>query len=147
MAPASLLIHNDAEWLLDGDGDWDGNNGSGGIDVATLRLVHPSVPAFAAETLGARSLRNLYAVDKQSTDRLPCPSAQTLRRLLPAYADAAHAMTDIAEVADAVGASGMEVTLDLRTYPARSLLLPQLAGFQGPAITVRLIGISLMPKP
>ena len=130
MAPASLLIHNDAEWLLGGDGDGGGGGGGGGIDASNLRLVHPSVPGFAAEILGARSLRNLYAVDKQSTDRLPCPSAQTLRRLLPAYGDAAHALMDIAEIADTVGASGMEVRLDLRKYPSRSLLLPQLAGFQ-----------------
>ena len=57
-----------------------------------------SVPAAAAEILGARSLRNLYAVNQQSTDRLPCPSAGTLRRLLPAYGDAAHVLADIAEV-------------------------------------------------
>ena len=90
-------------------------------------------------------MRPWEEVDKQSTDRLPCPSAFTLRRLLPAYADAAHVLTDIAEVADAVGARGMEVTLDLRQYPARSLLLPALAGFQGPAITVKLTGVSLTP--
>jgi hypothetical protein len=29
--------------------------------------------------------------------------------------------------------------------PARSLLLPALAGFQGPAITVKLTGVSLTP--
>ena len=92
MAQASLLIHNDAEWLLG-----DGGGGGDGIDVSNLRLVHPSVPAAAAEILGARSLRNLYAVDQQSTDRLPCPSAGTLRRLLPAYGDAAHVLADIAE--------------------------------------------------
>ena len=146
MAPASRLIHNDADWLpATSASDQKRRRRRRGIDASNLRLVHSSVSASAAEVLGARSLRNLYAVDKQSTDRLPCPSAQTLRRLLPAYGDAAHALMDIAEIADAAGASGMEVRLDMRKYPSRSLLLPQLAGFQGPAITVRLAGVSLTP--
>ena len=146
MGPASALVHNDADWLLRGEDDEEGageGGGGGVIDASGLRLVHPSVPSAAAEALGCRSLRELYAVDKQSTDRLPCPSAQTLRRLLPAYDDAAYVLSDIAEIADATGASGVEVCLDMTEYPSRSLLLPQLAPFQGPAITARLVGVSL----
>ena len=151
MAPASALVHNDAEWLLGGgdaaadddDDDAKTRASSGGVDVSALRLTHPSVPCAIAEALGARSLRALYAVDKSSTDRLPCPSAATLRRLLPAYDDRAHAFSDVAEVADVVCARGLEISLDLKTYKSRSLLLPQLAQFQGPAVTIRLPGVSL----
>ena len=50
------------------------------------------------------------------------------------------------EIADAVGAREIEVALDTRTYPATSLLLPQLADFQGPAVTVKITGASLQPE-
>ena len=88
----------------------------------------------------------MFAVDKRSTDRLPCPSAQTLRRLLPMYNDSAFFLADVAEVADAAGARGIEVALDANTYPARSLLLPQLAAFQGPAVTVKFTGAPCSPR-
>ena len=133
MTPAAALVNNDADWLAEGA-------------RGTCRLVHPSVSQLAAEVLGARSLRDMFAVDKGSTDRLPCPSELTLRRLLPMYNDSAFFLADVVEIADAVGAREIEVALDTRTYPAMSLLLPQLADFQGPAVTVKITGASLQPE-
>ena len=133
MTPAAALVNNDADWLAEGA-------------RGTCRLVHPSVSQLAAEVLGARSLRDMFAVDKGSTDRLPCPSELTLRRLLPMYNDSAFFLADVVEIADAVGARDIEVALDIRTYPATSLLLPQLADFQGPAVTVKITGASLQPE-
>ena len=62
------------------------------------------------------------------------------------YNDSAFFLADVAEVADAAGARGIEVALDANTYPARSLLLPQLAAFQGPAVTVKITGAPLQPE-
>ena len=107
--------------------------------------MHASVPLRVAEALGARSLRELYAVDQSSVDRLPCPSANTLRRCVATFDDGAFRFSDLAEIADAAGAREMEVTLDLTRYPARSLLRPQLAGFQGAALAVTFRGVSLTP--
>lgn len=50
------------------------------------------------------------------------------------------ALQDIAEVADAAGAAGMEVFLDERQHGTQSLLQPGLAAMQGPALCVRIPG-------
>jgi hypothetical protein len=108
-----------------------------------LRLVHPSVPNAVAERLGARSLRYLFLVDKEMTDRLACPPAAALATLLAGYDDASSLLYDILDVADAVGASGVEFTLDERTHGRQSLLSPGLAACQGPALLARIEGVVL----
>jgi sacsin len=167
MAPARELTRNDAEWLLGerkGDEDEDGaGDGAAVAEESALRFAHERVSASSAAALGARSLRELYAVDQASTDRLPCPSASVVRAFLEASApfpdgdskarvsvssdeDAqrmthfaiAAAATDILGIAEAAGAAVATVTLDVRSYATRSLLQPQLAGYQGPAIVFTL---------
>jgi hypothetical protein len=167
MAPARELTRNDAEWLLGerkGDEDEDGaGDGAAVAKESALRFAHERVSASSAAALGARSLRELYAVDQASTDRLPCPSASVVRAFLEASApfpdgdskarvsvssdeDAqrmthfaiAAAATDILGIAEAAGAAVATVTLDVRNYATRSLLQPQLAGYQGPAIVFTL---------
>ena len=84
MAPARELTRNDAEWLL---GERKGHEGADAHAESTLRFVHERVSGATAAALGARSLRELYAVDQASTDRLPCPSASVVRAFLEASAD------------------------------------------------------------
>jgi sacsin len=130
MAPAAELLFNDAAWLAGGGGD-------------ELRLVHPLVPNAAAERLGSRSLRYIFLVDTELTDRLACPPAAALAKLLAGYDDAICMLLDILDVADCAGATGVTFTLDERQHGRTSLLTPALAAFQGPALLVRLEGAAL----
>ena len=134
MAPAAELLFNDASWLAPTDGSTEGTH---------LRLVHPSVPLPAAERLGAKSLRLMFLVDQKQTDRLPCPPAASIATLLSGYQDVDCLLWDLLEVADAAGATSVEVTLDARQHGRQSLLAPLLAPFQGPALMVRFGGVSL----
>ena len=130
LTPASELLFNDASWLAP-DGAAEGGENQ-------LRLVHSCVSLAAAERLGAKSLRLLFLVDQQMTDRLPCPPAAGIASLLGGYQDADCLLWDLLEVADAAGATSVEVTLDTRQHGKQSLLSPLLAPFQGPALMVRL---------
>jgi hypothetical protein len=109
MICARDLTHNDAEWLLNGDitgdsvridtGDTKGSPGSTGTydgtgdlgtadstgitkSPPTLRFTHASISQAAASKLGARSLRELFAVDQSSTHRIQCPSGPAVRAFL-----------------------------------------------------------------
>jgi len=82
-------------------------------------------------------------MNTRMTADLPCAPAAMLAPLLASAAEdgVSHALHDIAEVADAVGAETMEVTLDCRQHGGDSVLLPGLADFQGPAICITLPGM------
>lgn len=117
LAPATDLIYNDASWLASGE--------------EGLRLVHETVPNSAAERLGARSLRFMHVVDKELSMDLPCPPAADIAEALGASAgDIKHLLSDILEVADCLGCTRVDVTLDARTHGRQSLLQPNLAAFQ-----------------
>lgn len=132
--PASELIFNDAAWLASGDGD------------EGLRLVHDAVSLSAAERLGARSLRFMHVVDKELSADLPCPpAAEIAGALSAASADIKHFLSDLLEVADCLGCTRVDVTLDTRTHGRQSLLQPNLAAFQGPALLVRLRSVDGRP--
>jgi sacsin len=121
---ADDLVFNDAAWLAD-----DGETGP--------RLVHPDVQNEVAEKLGARSLRYLFLVDQEMTSDVPCPGLGLTRMVND---DRKLVLFDLLEVADVAGARRVEVLVDGREHPRQSLLQPNLAPFQGPAIVVRMDG-------
>jgi hypothetical protein len=65
LAPASLLAYNDVPWMLDGGGGDvvpavsapDEPPAPLGMDLSSLRLVHPKISHLVAEAVGVRSLR------------------------------------------------------------------------------------------
>ncbi len=87
-------------------------------------------------------------VNTRMTADLACMPASALAPMLGADwgAGPSHILADIAEAADAAGAGTLEITLDERQHGQESLLLPGLAGFQGPAICITLPGASLIPR-
>ena len=92
-----------------------------------------------------RQLRRLSGLFKASemSDRLLCPPAATLARMLGDRDDASQMLMDFIEVADAVGAKSVQITLDLRTHASQSIFQPSMAAFQGPALLLQLDGCSL----
>ncbi|KAL4545625.1 hypothetical protein Ndes2526B_g00282 [Nannochloris sp. 'desiccata'] len=129
LAPASALMYNDAPWLPHKEDQ---------------RMVHQDVAAEIATALGAQSLRYHHQVENQTSERLPCPSANLLRQLLAVQADPAIlALSDILEIADAVNCHDVQIHLDTRTHPSQSLLQPGLGAFQGPALCIKLGGVVL----
>ncbi len=79
------------------------------------------------------------------TQQLPCPAASSLAAALASQRTrGVEALFDIAEVAEAAGASRMDVWLDARRHPAQSLLQPGLAEFQGPAVCVSIPGAPVL---
>jgi hypothetical protein len=128
---ASSLMYNDAPWLAHQEDQ---------------RMVHQDVSAEIALALGAKSLRYHHQVENQTSERLPCPPASLLKQLLAVQADSALlSLSDILEVADAVGCREVTFHLDARTHPSQSLLQPGLSAFQGPALCIKLGGVVLSP--
>ncbi len=129
LSPASTLMYNDAPWLAHQEDQ---------------KMVHQDVAAEIATALGAQSLRYHHQVENQTSERLPCPPASLVKQLLTVQADPAFlALSDILEIADAVGCHDVSIHLDARTHPSQSLLQPGLSAFQGPALCIKLGGVAL----
>ena len=170
MTCAKSLTQNDAEWLL---GDAPGSNdqiGSSTTNTDTgkqsqLRFTHSSVSSSVALKLGTKSLRELYAVDQRSTQRVHCPSANVMRSFLKSSMDACvgvnggtsgddvnrHAQSSIGAVAwdacaiaEVLGATSLTINLDVTTYNTKSLLQPQLGSYQGPSLVMKLTGVGAL---
>jgi sacsin len=76
---------------------------------------------------------------------MPCERAPAVAAALAGEDAAAPCVLwDIAEFADAVGAEALDITLDCRAHGQQSLLVPGLAGFQGPAICISIPGRPLL---
>jgi sacsin len=137
MAPATDLVFNDAPWIVDP------------AVLSKFVQVSPDVANDVAEKLGCQSLRKsvLSGGEKpRDTSALTCPSAATITARLGSYildtsaAPFSPAMQflalDMLEVADALGCTSVQFLHDSNSYPSQSILLPSLAPFQGPAITI-----------
>ena len=101
--------------------------------------MHSRVSREDAEALGARSLRATLSADaalaSRSTVDLLCPSADDVGAALQlGRGDTACALFELLEVAEVLQAPRMQFVLDFRRHPARSLLQPTLAQFQGPGL-------------
>ncbi|KAK9856110.1 hypothetical protein WJX84_004825 [Apatococcus fuscideae] len=119
MRPASALYFNDADWL----------------EQTQTSLAHEDLSPQIAKALGCRSLRYHNQID--SSSELNCPTSERLaERLQGRLPDLEALLFHALEWADAAGSKRLEVILDERTHPTRSLLQPGLADFQGPGILI-----------
>ena len=94
--------------------------------------------------LTSSSSEQLAAIAQiDSSSELNCPSSQRLAERLQGHLPDLEALLFHAlEWADAAGSKRIEVILDERTHPTRSLLQPGLADFQGPGILIVIHGES-----
>ena len=137
MAPATDLVFNDAPWIVDP------------AVLSKFVQVSPEVANDVAEKLGCQSLRkSVLSGGEKSRDAsaLMCPSAATITARLGGFILDANASQftptmqflafDMLEVADALGCTSVQFLHDTNIYPAQSILLPSLASFQGPSLTI-----------
>lgn len=138
MEPANILVYNDAPWLTDP------------AILSNYKQVSSDISNDVAQKLGCASLRESESQgEEQSTTRdisvLTCPVASTIATRLGNFAtdDTSNFSTimqylafDLLEVADSLSCSSVHFLQDDNVYPSQSILLPALAPFQGPSLTV-----------
>lgn len=138
MEPANILVYNDAPWLNDP------------TILANYKQVSPDVSDEIAQKLGCGSLRSceLKGGEKSTRDTsvLTCPVASTITARLGNFALDSNFSNfspimqflafDLLEVADSLSCTSVHFLHDSTSYPSQSILLPSLAPFQGPALTI-----------
>uniref|UniRef100_A0A7N0RD15 RING-type domain-containing protein n=1 Tax=Kalanchoe fedtschenkoi TaxID=63787 RepID=A0A7N0RD15_KALFE len=146
---ASELVYNDAPWF---DGSKDPAHpfsaaSSLPINVkkSVQKFVHGNISNDVAERLGVCSLRRtLLAESADSMNLSLSGSAEAfgqhealttrLRHILEMYADGPGIFFELVQNAEDAGASEVSFLLDKTRYGTSSLLSPEMADWQGPAL-------------
>lgn len=147
--PATDLVYNDAPWLLGFD---EVDTLFGGSSTARLsakwtsqKFIHGNISNKVAEKIGVRSLRRILLAE--SADSLNFSLAEAceafgqhealttrLRHILDMYADGPGILFEMVQNAEDAGASEVVFLLDKTQYGTSSILSPQMAKWQGPAL-------------
>ncbi|XP_031495485.1 uncharacterized protein LOC116261037 isoform X2 [Nymphaea colorata] len=143
---ASELVYNDAPWLLDSE------NGSLEEDSMALtaksklyKFVHNSISNDVAGRFGVRSLRRLLLAESADSMNLGLSDVAEafgqhealttrLKHILEMYADGPGILFELVQNADDAGASEVVFLLDRTQYGTSSILSPEMADWQGPAL-------------
>ncbi|GLT87071.1 hypothetical protein SLE2022_051720 [Rubroshorea leprosula] len=147
--PASDLVYNDAPWLLGPD---DSNTLLGGTSTTYLnakgtvhKFVHGNISNEVAEKLGVCSLRRILLAESADSMNLSLSGAAEafgqhealttrLRHILEMYADGPGILFELVQNAEDAGASEVIFLLDKTQYGTSSVLSPEMADWQGPAL-------------
>ncbi|KAF3777352.1 Sacsin [Nymphaea thermarum] len=143
---ASELVYNDAPWLLDSE------NGSLEEDSMALtaksklyKFVHNSISNDVAGRFGVRSLRRMLLAESADSMNLGLSDVAEafgqhealttrLKHILEMYADGPGILFELVQNADDAGASEVVFLLDRTQYGTSSILSPEMADWQGPAL-------------
>lgn len=96
-----------------------------------------------AAALGLRSVRKLLVSGQLKLKDLSCPAPYWIAKQLAQYADPALVAPMLLDLADSLGAQRAQLLFDFRTHSAESILQPNLATLQGPAVLLYLDGVKL----
>lgn len=137
LVPTAMLTFDDTPWL-DASGRGDA--------VSRLRFVHPKISNEVAHKLGCKSLRghllhanhadsSLFSIDG-SVERFGQTEALTKRisHILEQYPDGPNIISELIQNADDAGATRVALLYNGVTYGMASLLSPNMAKWQGPAL-------------
>ncbi|KAJ4961747.1 hypothetical protein NE237_021657 [Protea cynaroides] len=147
--PAANLVYNDAPWLL-GSGDPD----TAFVDASTMALntsrtvhkfVHGNISNDVAEKLGVSSLRRILLAESADSMNLSLSGAAEafgqhealttrLKHIVEMYADGPGILFELVQNAEDAGASEVVFLLDKTQYGTSSVLSPEMADWQGPAL-------------
>lgn len=146
---ATDLVYNDAPWLL---GSEEPNNSFGNASTLALtakrtvqRFVHGNISNDVAEKLGVRSLRRTLLAESADSMNLSLSGAAEafgqhealttrLKHILEMYADGPGILFELVQNAEDARASEVTFLLDKTQYGTSSLLSPEMADWQGPAL-------------
>lgn len=146
---AGDLVYNDAPWLL-GPEDPDGSF-SNGLSTAwntkktVQKFVHGNISNDVAERLGVCSLRRTLLAESADSVNLGLSGAAEafgqhealttrLKHILEMYADGPGTLFELVQNAEDAGASEVVLLLDKSQYGTSSILSPEMADWQGPAL-------------
>ncbi|XP_068639684.1 uncharacterized protein [Aristolochia californica] len=146
---ATDLVFNDAPWLLNSVDD---NNAPGNVSIISLsakknthKLVHSNISNDVAEKLGVCSLRRLLLAESADSMNLSLSGVAEafgqhealttrLKHIVEMYADGPGILFELVQNADDAGASEVSFLLDKTQYGTSSVLSPEMADWQGPAL-------------
>ncbi|KAK6931871.1 hypothetical protein RJ641_003664 [Dillenia turbinata] len=147
--PASDLVYNDAPWLL---GSENHDSSSGGVGTVALnarkkvqKFVHGNISNDVAEKLGVCSVRRILLAESADSMNLSLSGAAEafgqhetlttrLKHILEMYADGPGILFEMVQNAEDAGASEVIFFLDKTQYGTSSVLSPEMADWQGPAL-------------
>lgn len=145
--PASDLVYNDAPWLLDpGDGL---TRKISKTDLYSekdvCRFVHGNISNDVAEKLGVRSFRRILLAESSDSMNLSLSGVAEafgqhealttrLKHIIEMYADGPGILFELVQNAEDAGASEVSFLLDKTQYGTSSVLSPEMAEWQGPAL-------------
>ncbi|XP_077231071.1 zinc finger, C3HC4 type (RING finger) family protein [Tasmannia lanceolata] len=145
--PAADLVYNDAPWLLN-----IGDNTFGSTSTISLsakrnahKFVHGNISNDVAEKLGVCSLRRLLLAESADSMNLSLSGVAEafgqhealttrLKHIVEMYADGPGILFELVQNADDAGASEVVFLLDKTQYGTSSVLSPEMADWQGPAL-------------
>ncbi|CAN8264910.1 unnamed protein product [Cochlearia groenlandica] len=145
--PSSDLVYNDAPWLTASD------NSSFNAESTMLlnakrtmqKFVHGNISNEVGEKLGVRSLRRVLLAESADSMNFSLSGAAEafgqhealttrLKHILEMYADGPGILFELVQNAEDAGASEVTFLLDRTHYGTSSLLSPEMADWQGPAL-------------
>jgi sacsin len=142
MCPSTDLVFNDAPWLLD-SGDASGI--TLGAKQYVHNFVHGNISNDVAEKLGVRSLRRLLLAESSDSMNLTLSGVAEafgqhealttrLKHIVDMYADGPGILFELVQNAEDACSSEVVFLLDKTQYGTSSILSPEMAEWQGPAL-------------
>lgn len=146
---AGDLVYNDAPWLLgpeDADGSFaNASTMSWNAKSSVQKFVHGNISNDIAERLGVCSLRRTMLAESADSMNLGLSGAAEafgqhealttrLKHILEMYADGPGTLFELVQNAEDAGASEVTLLLDKSQYGTSSVLSPEMADWQGPAL-------------
>ncbi|KAJ3692968.1 hypothetical protein LUZ60_012063 [Juncus effusus] len=136
MCPSTDLVFNDAPWLLES-----GENNKAYVH----NFVHGNISNDMAEKLGVRSLRRFLLAESSDSMNLTLSGVAEafgqhealttrLKHIVDMYADGPGILFELVQNAEDARASEVVFLLDKTQYGTSSILSPEMAEWQGPAL-------------
>ncbi|KAL6844366.1 hypothetical protein ACP4OV_026039 [Aristida adscensionis] len=144
---SSELVFNDAPWLLDFGQDITGIASNIALSSKKFvhNFVHGNISNDVAERLGVRSLRRLLLAESSDSMNLSLSGVAEafgqhedlttrLKHIVEMYADGPGILFELVQNAEDAKASEVVFLLDKTQYGTSSILSPEMAEWQGPAL-------------
>lgn len=147
LVDATDLVYNDAPWLLGSEDNLFGNSSTVALNAkrTVQKFVHGNISNDVAEKLGVRSLRRMLLAESADSMNVSLSgSAEAfgqhealttrLKHILEMYADGPGVLFELVQNAEDARASEVTFLLDKTQYGTSSVLSPEMADWQGPAL-------------